>query len=470
MKLLLLIFLFVFFALINFAQTTSSSIEVVTVYSQNENFFLKTIPYDNESPTLRGKTIVFEKGKTTPLYEFERGFDSVDNDKNNLILSNNGEIIFFVLDFNANEEKEGLKSITIYSKGKILKSFTLSEVTGCDLKKERCDLVYNNYWEIIDKEKSNLGTRNYKQVFKDGVSEQDKFLADFAVFNFENTVYLTDSKKQTHLFDLQNGNLIKSVSFESIFDEIKSKAKKTKTIETRYDVSNLFDFPKLKTGADVVQSLATFIGMKPFNIYSEKDEKFRQYGFEINVYLLQDGSIEIESEDIGEDLPKEKILEFFKNTKFDTKAMPKVFPKWHINEIFFLRKANVAIARKERQEQIVKERELLKQSLVAEKIGNIYIPKDLGDCFIELDKLLSEVDKNEMKSLPKRDDMIRYHMGLGMWMRNNWRLWGGSRLQKYFTDRKISHPDNMSSVILFYYHDWLTSKKETWKDWEKNPK
>jgi hypothetical protein len=28
----------------------------------------------------------------------------------------------------------------------------------------------------------------------------------------------------------------------------------------------------------------------------------------------------------------------------------------------------------------------------------------------------------------------------------------------------------MSSVILFYYYDWLNGKKETWRDWEKKPK
>jgi len=74
-----------------------------------------------------------------------------------------------------------------------------------------------------------------------------------------------------------------------------------------------------------------------------------------------------------------------------------------------------------------------------------------------------------MQSLSKRDDMIRYHHGLGTWIRNNWGLWGGSRLQKYFSDKGITHPDEMSSVVLFHYHDWLNGKKGTWKDWEKNP-
>jgi hypothetical protein len=108
--------------------------------------------------------------------------------------------------------------------------------------------------------------------------------------------------------------------------------------------------------------------------------------------------------------------------------------------------------------------------MTAETIEGVYIPKNLGECFAELDKLLKEVDKKEMQALAKRADMIHYHHNLGMWMRNNWRLWGGSRLQKYFADKGVTHPEEMSSVVLYLYHDWLNGKTETWKEWEKNPK
>ncbi len=69
------------------------------------------------------------------------------------------------------------------------------------------------------------------------------------------------------------------------------------------------------------------------------------------------------------------------------------------------------------------------------EIEGVYIPKNLGECLTELDKMLAEVDKKEMQALPDRSDMIRYHIGLGMWVRNYWGLWGGSRLEKYFADK-----------------------------------
>ncbi|MBS1796836.1 MAG: hypothetical protein JSS81_23625 [Acidobacteria bacterium] len=437
-------------------QIISSSVEIVTVYSQSQKFFLKTVPYDNESPTLRGKTSVYRAGNPKPLYEFERGFDFLDYANNFLFLSDDGETVFFVIGFDADEKTEGLKSVTVYKKGTIVKSYTEPEITGCDHEKERCRLVYND--------------ENLSDAAK-AANRQEKFLDDFPVFAAGGIVYLTDSKKITHLFDLKSGELVKSAPFDQLSAELMSRARKTRYVEQRYDAPTYADFPNLRDGKNTVRALAAFLGMKPYGIYDKKDQQFRRYSFEISAYVRQDGDVEIESIDADEGLSKEKIAEFFKTHKFASAAIPKAFPKWFISrEVIFLRKADDTVARRERNEQLVKEREDLQKRLVAEKIDDVYIPKDLGECFVELDKSLKEVDKNEMRALPKRDDMIRYHMGLGMWMRNNWGLWGGSRLQKYFTDRGIRHPDDMSSVVLFYYYDWLNGKTEIWKDWEKNPR
>jgi hypothetical protein len=57
----------------------------------------------------------------------------------------------------------------------------------------------------------------------------------------------------------------------------------------------------------------------------------------------------------------------------------------------------------------------------------------------------------------KDSTFLSYHFGIGMWMRNNWGLWAGSRLAKYLDSLGIHHPDGMSSFILetFWYrlHD-----------------
>ncbi len=470
MKVFHLTIFIVIFNIFTFGQTVSSAVDISTVYSQSEEFYLKTIPYDNESPTLRGKTSVYRKGSETPLYILERGFDF--SEKNNLTLSTNGEVIFYVLDLDANEDVDGLKSISIYKNGKLIKSFTESEITGCDYKKERCRLVFSNFEQVIDEEKSGWKEGKYNRVFKENINEKEMFLFNSPVFNFDDVVYLVDSKKKTHRFDLTEGTYLGSVSFDEIYSQIKDKARENKVERQGIIVDFAYgDFPKLQNGKDTAQSLADFIGMKSASISDEKDEKYKLYRFRINSNIQQDGSVEIEDIEVLDDLPKDKIIEFFKTNKFDRNAIPQIFEKWNLrDEYFYFRKNDTRLARQEKKQEILEQKEALKKRLVAEKIDDIYIPKDLGECFIELDKMLSEVSKNEMKSKKDKSGMIDYHFGLGMWLRNNWGLWSGSRLQKYFTDRKVSHPDDMSGVILEYYYDWLQGKSETWKDWEKKVK
>lgn len=83
----------------------------------------------------------------------------------------------------------------------------------------------------------------------------------------------------------------------------------------------------------------------------------------------------------------------------------------------------------------------------------VYVPTDLQDCFAVLKDIL-EPEQIELMREGSEDDMVRHHFGLGMWMRNNWGLWGGSRLSKWFNDRGIRHPDDMSGIILtsFWRH------------------
>ena len=65
--------------------------------------------------------------------------------------------------------------------------------------------------------------------------------------------------------------------------------------------------------------------------------------------------------------------------------------------------------------------------------------------------------------------------GLGMWIRNNWGINGGSRLSKYFHNREVGTKrgfgnDEISGIIIEEYIKWLKGDKESWKKWEKeNP-
>ena len=114
----------------------------------------------------------------------------------------------------------------------------------------------------------------------------------------------------------------------------------------------------------------------------------------------------------------------------------------------------------DRKDSIAGEREKrYKINIKADSIDGIFIPTDLNSCFMELDRLLNDTIKQEIRNKQDAFELAgEYHMGLGRWIRNNWELWGGSRLQIYFYDRNISHPDEMSSIIVESYAKYLNNE------------
>ena len=88
---------------------------------------------------------------------------------------------------------------------------------------------------------------------------------------------------------------------------------------------------------------------------------------------------------------------------------------------------------------------------------DIYIPKDLDDCFAELKRIVPKDQIDKMKN-GTEDDMSKYHFSLGMWLRNNWGLRKGSQLSKWFNEKGIGHPDDMSGIILDSFWRHLNNK------------
>ncbi|WP_139059012.1 DUF6794 domain-containing protein [Polaribacter vadi] len=95
--------------------------------------------------------------------------------------------------------------------------------------------------------------------------------------------------------------------------------------------------------------------------------------------------------------------------------------------------------------------------LKSEKILNeSYVPKNLDEALTQIDFNLSDSLKLEIKKKSENDFTSESHFGLGIGMRNNWRLWKGSDLSKYFNSIGIYHPDDMSGIILTSYYRKLT--------------
>ena len=75
-------------------------------------------------------------------------------------------------------------------------------------------------------------------------------------------------------------------------------------------------------------------------------------------------------------------------------------------------------------------------------------PKTLEEAHQELEELLSKDDLAKIDAMKSEKEMITYHFGLGMGMRNSWSLWRGGPLARNMNKLGFHHPDDMSGVIL----------------------
>lgn len=111
--------------------------------------------------------------------------------------------------------------------------------------------------------------------------------------------------------------------------------------------------------------------------------------------------------------------------------------------------------RNDRIEKIIIEESDLKEGndySFYEYLNGKYIPENLNECFEQLNSILTLKEIEEIK-LKKEDDFkSNSHFGLGLWIRNNWGLWQGSRLYHFFKIKGFSHPDDMSEIILTSYY------------------
>lgn len=89
-----------------------------------------------------------------------------------------------------------------------------------------------------------------------------------------------------------------------------------------------------------------------------------------------------------------------------------------------------------------------------------FVPRDIEDCVAVLDRLLSEENRRILKT--QGADIA--HFSLGMWIRNNWRLWAGSRLSRYFEQSGLRHPEGQSSLILDTYVRYLRGEPSQFEE------
>ena len=108
--------------------------------------------------------------------------------------------------------------------------------------------------------------------------------------------------------------------------------------------------------------------------------------------------------------------------------------------------------------------EQYQQRITKDRLGGVYIPKNLEDAMLQLDKMISPESQMVMKGIPEDSVCLRMHGRLGMWIILNWGFYGGSRLSHYLKSAGVSFPDDMADIIMLAYHRRLNGKPYTIKD------
>ncbi|MFN0216919.1 MAG: DUF6794 domain-containing protein [Saprospiraceae bacterium] len=87
-----------------------------------------------------------------------------------------------------------------------------------------------------------------------------------------------------------------------------------------------------------------------------------------------------------------------------------------------------------------------------EVLDGVYIPKNLEDVMLELDKRISIEARQKFKALPEDSVCAVMHHRLGQWMILNWGFYGGSRLSNYLRSAGLTFPDDMADFLILAYH------------------
>lgn len=446
-------------------QSSVTGSAVVTAYSNNERFYLRSVPFDDLAPNFRGRSEVYEVGQPAPLYVVNRAFGDVI-DVSTIVLSDDGRTIVCVLSSGADEARSERQSVTVYRNGELLKSYTASAVTGCDERGSGCHLVFSHFQARTEAEQNALLAARSNDEVRPGVGEHHAFLETRAVFALGDVVYITDTNKRVHALSMSDGTMSDAGAFADVYPRVSDVARPPRTEYAYFDVPiGLDEFPALSDGRDLEAALAGQLGMKRA---ADDDGPFGWHLFAVTGTLSRDGHFEPEDIDVLSDtLDRARILQFFRTARFETDNIPPPVERWTFRSPWIaLRNADDKIARQEAEAKRRAETLEYERRLTLTRIDGVYIPRDLGECLVELDKVIDDVQKQEMRTLASGDDMIRYHRGLGTNLRNRWGLWKGSRLQRYFSDRGVTGAEDMSVVILQHYYDWLRGNHDAWMGWE----
>ncbi|RXM52371.1 DUF6794 domain-containing protein [Chryseobacterium sp. CH25] len=473
MKKILLILISFLFSIFK-SQSSTESVPISYTNSPNSKFNLKSISYDETFPTLRGESIItynheYESlGVRKTYYKINRSFDLYNDYPFFLAISNDGRKIVYIKNRTYFKDEEH-KNVTYYLDGNLVQSYDTDEFINCNKDKEKCEMFYENTNSILDYRKSTSTVK----VYKDNISDKERFLNRNFVFNKNDTIYIVDSRKMVTLFDLNTNRILKTkIDFDSLYPKVKNiESIKSQISYYKYPYKYINDIQNNVSNEKLSETISKFSGLKFISIDDATYPKYKLNEVQITGYLNRNGKFEIEIFKADEAFNYKKIKDYLETTIFMTDFIPKEVDRIYLGHFFGgYRSFDDKIAEIETIKEKNRQKEEFKKRLTLEKINDIYIPKNLYECMRELDKTLNFESKKKLKEAENSFEYSSHLGGLGMWIRNNWGINGGSRLLKYFNDRGVGKEiygnETISGLIIEEYIKWLKGDKDSWEKWE----
>ena len=129
--------------------------------------------------------------------------------------------------------------------------------------------------------------------------------------------------------------------------------------------------------------------------------------------------------------------------------------------LFIIFATVVSLAGQESKQRLIQEADSIYQSNIKKtRLNGVYIPKDLDDAFIELDRLSPPESLAKIKSANENLVAKKLHFGLGRWMAVNWNFDEGSRFSHYLKGLGLYYSDDMIDFMLVSYHRYLNKKNQ----------
>ncbi len=391
-----------------------------SITTQNNLYRLESYPFKHVSTILgdfcSGITKVYQHRTDSLIYSIDRYF-GIDN----TFLSNNGRIIAYVNNYWRGSDFDSCSNniLEFYRDGSLDSEFTYFQLLGEDPKEEDWS------WLINESKNKWLGVNNH--------------------FQYHDELYLIPRRTgSVFIFDMETGKFKEKIDTSFFLNNLEMVEYSPGNIEF-FPIQEVKGLPGLKGGMNFRQGLSEVLNVEIIN--TDKIQETGRYYFRLEVEgWIDDGGNIVDNKTYINDnvlsetstYIKNETQNFLSESQFNIDSLPYGMSYWFFKDYFYLT----------RKPRYLSERDLKEYSrrvCLIDSFNGVYIPKNLSEAHLELDNLLNDTTKVAIKNGESS------HFGVGLWIRNNWGLWGGGRLSCFFEERELYHPDNISSLIIYTY-------------------